>query len=244
MAYGAQSLIAKVGRRFNRLFPGLMLVLVACDNAPDGPSGATREAQPEATTPVVAAPVRADTTLVLAFGDSLTAGYGLPQDQSYPARLEAVLQASGADVRIQNAGVSGDTTTGGKARLDWVLKSLPKKPDLVIMALGANDALRGVDPAQTRANIDDMLSLLRAQDIPVLVAGMAAPRNLGTTYTQAFDSIFPDLAAKYDLPLYPFLLDGVVLDPDLNQSDGIHPNERGVAIIVERILPFVRAALP
>jgi acyl-CoA thioesterase-1 len=174
---------------------------------------------------------------VLALGDSLTAGYGLPSDQAFPVRLQAALKARGIDAVVDNAGVSGDTTAGGLARLDWTLNGA--KPRFAIVALGGNDGLRGLDPATTRANLDAILTKLRAAGVRVLLAGMLAPPNLGRDYGREFNAIFPELAAKHRVALYPFFLDGVAADPALNQADGIHPNAKGVDIIVQRILPDV-----
>ncbi len=176
---------------------------------------------------------------VLAFGDSLVSGYGLGESAAFPARLEAALIGHGIAARVVNAGVAGDTTSGGLGRLDWVLAD---KPDLVIVELGANDALRGLDPSATRANLDAMLERLDGAGARVLLAGMLAPRNLGTEYAAQFDAVFPDLAQEHGVEFYPFFLDGVAADPALNQSDGIHPNEAGVEIIVRRILPYVLRA--
>ncbi|MCP3871229.1 MAG: arylesterase [Gammaproteobacteria bacterium] len=173
---------------------------------------------------------------LMAFGDSLTAGFGLPPADSFPSQLEQALKAENQLVEVLNAGVSGDTTSGGLARLDWALSD---NPDLIIVALGANDSLRGVDPAITRANLSAILEKLQNRQIPVLLAGIYAPPNLGRQYGKSFNSIYPDLAERYDIPLYPFFLDGVVSDPSLNQQDGIHPNQEGVAVIVGRILPHV-----
>ena len=190
----------------------------------------------------ISATATAAPTRILAFGDSLFAGYGLSSDSdSIPSRLEALLRADGRDVVMVNAGVSGDTTTDGVARLDW---SLADKPDLVLLELGANDALRGQDPAMTRANLDKLLSRLKAANVPVVLIGMMAPRNLGPEYAARFDPIYPDLAKKYGAPLYPFILDGVALDPKLNQADGMHPNKDGAAIVAKRLLPTVEKALP
>lgn len=174
---------------------------------------------------------------LLALGDSLTAGYGLPADQAFPARLEAALRAAGHPVEVINAGVSGDTTAGGLARLDWALGGRP--PQFAIVELGANDALRGLEPGRAYDNLDRIIARLKAQGVRVLLAGMKAPRNLGREYAIAFDGIFPRLAAKHDVPLYEFMLDGIAADPALNQADGIHPNARGVEIMVQRILPHV-----
>lgn len=177
---------------------------------------------------------------ILALGDSLTAGYGLPAADSFPARLEQALRAQGLAVTVLNAGVSGDTTSGGLARLDWALAD---RPDAVIVALGANDGLRAVDPALTRANLAAILEKLQARKLPVLLAGMYAPPNLGREYGTAFNAIYPELARQYDALLYPFFLEGVATDPALNQGDGIHPNAEGVAVLVERIAPYVRRLL-
>jgi acyl-CoA thioesterase-1 len=173
---------------------------------------------------------------VLAFGDSLTAGLGLPDRQAFPAQLEARLRNEGIEVHIVNAGVSGDTTTDGLARLDWALAA---KPDYVILALGANDALRGIDPKIARANLDKMIVKIQASGAKLLLLGMLAPANWGADYEHAFDSIYPELAKAHDVPLYPFFLEGVAMNPALNQPDGLHPNERGVAILVDHIAPLV-----
>ena len=173
---------------------------------------------------------------LLVIGDSIAAGYGLPAEEAFPAKLEEALRARGHDIKVVNGGISGDTTAGGKARLAWALAS---QPDYVIIELGGNDGLRGLDPADTRANLDAMLTALRKANVPVLLTGMMAPRNLGPQYEKKFDAIFPALAKKHGVPLYPFFLDGIALDPKYNQPDLIHPNAKGVAVIVERILPAV-----
>lgn len=178
--------------------------------------------------------------VVLDFGDSLTAGYGLMPEQAFPARLEAWLRAHGVAARVINAGVSGDTTTDGLARLDWALAD---RPDLVILALGANDALRGIAPATVRDNLDKMLQKIDASGAKVLMLGMRAPPNWGEAYDRAFDGIFPDLAQARRATLYPFFLEGVAMNPDLNQPDGLHPNQRGVAVLVDRIGPLVAGLL-
>lgn len=183
----------------------------------------------------VAAPVS-----ILALGDSLTAGLGLEASEAFPARLEAALNAKGLDVRIVNAGVSGDTAAAGLARLDWALSD---DVDGLIVELGANDALRGLDPAQTEAALDAILARAAARNLPVLMAGMQAPRNLGPDYAAAFDAIYPRLAEKHGAILYPFFLDGVAAQPSLNQTDGIHPNGKGVDIIVKRIMPSVEGLI-
>lgn len=184
----------------------------------------------------IGASATAHAPVILDFGDSLTAGYGLMPDQAFPARLEAWLRRHGVAARVINAGVSGDTTTDGLARLDWALAD---KPDLVILALGANDALRGIDPAIVRANLDQMIRKIEAAHAKLLLLGMLAPPNWGHAYDRAFDRIFPDLARAYHVALYPFFLKGVAMKPDLNQPDGLHPNLRGVTVLVGRIGPVV-----
>ncbi len=178
--------------------------------------------------------------VLVVLGDSLTAGFGLAPEQAFPARLQVHLAARGIRVRVENAGVSGDTTAGGLARLDW---SVGADADAVIVELGANDALRGLPPEAAEANLDEILQRLRQRKLPVLIAGMLAPRNLGPEYIEAFDGIYPRLAEKYDAPLYRFFLDGVVQDPKLNQPDMLHPNEAGVEVIVRNIAPSVIALL-
>lgn len=175
-------------------------------------------------------------TRILALGDSLTAGFGLPAADSFVARLGAALDLVEHDVKVIDAGVSGDTTTGGLARLEWALAG---GVDAAIVALGSNDALRGIDPGVSRANLDRILSVLGQRNIPVLLAGMVAPRNLGSDYVAAFDAMYPELADQHGAILYPFFLDGVAMVPSLNQDDGIHPNARGVEVIVERMVPYV-----
>jgi acyl-CoA thioesterase I len=173
---------------------------------------------------------------IVALGDSLTAGYGLARADAFPVKLQNALAAKGVNVEIANAGVSGDTVSGGLARLDW---SVPDGTDAVILELGANDALRGLDPAITRKGLGEILDRLKQRKIPVLLCGMLAPRNFGADYDHAFDAIYPDLASRYGAILYPFFLAGVATDPKLNQGDGLHPNVAGVDIIVSRILPDV-----
>ena len=166
------------------------------------------------------------------------AGFGVDLDDGFVPQLQRWLSEHGADVELVNAGVSGDTTAGGLARLDW---SVGSDADGVILSLGANDMLRGIDPAETRANLEAMLSRLAERRLHVLVAGMRAGGNLGSEYRESFDAIYPDLAKRFRVPLYPFLLEGVALEPALNQADGIHPNAEGIAVIVEGIGPFVLA---
>lgn len=195
-----------------------------------------------AQTPAKAAPPREK--LVLAFGDSLTAGYQLKPGESFPAQLEAALRKEGREVRVHNAGVSGDTTAQGKARLPWVLASLKQKPDLAIVALGANDMLRGQPPAQAKANLDAILAELDKRGIPVIVAGMLAAPNLGPAYAKDYNAIFPALAKKHGAVLYPFFTNGVTAQPKYLLADGMHPNPAGVGVMVKGILPTVRSSLP
>jgi acyl-CoA thioesterase I len=192
-------------------------------------------------TPAAARAQAAGPIRLLALGDSLTAGYGLPAGQGFVPRLEAALRARGHNVRVLDAGVSGDTTAGGLARLDW---ALAERPHAALVELGGNDGLRGLPPRDSRANLSAILDKLAARDIPTLLAGMVAPPNLGTEYGREFLSTFADLARERPgVVFYPFFLDGVAADPALNQPDGIHPNARGVEEVVRRILPAVEALL-
>jgi acyl-CoA thioesterase-1 len=183
-----------------------------------------------------AVPAAARAPVILAFGDSLTAGLGLAPNETFPVRLEARLRADGIEARVVNGGMSGDTTTGGLARLDWALAG---KPDIVILELGANDTLRGIEPRIVRANLDAMLTKIQDSGAKVLLTGMRALANWGADYQHAFESIYPELARAHGVALYPFFLDGVAMDPELNQPDGLHPNGRGVAALVDRIAPYV-----
>ena len=177
---------------------------------------------------------------VVALGDSLTAGYLLPAPAAFPAVLERALQARGLAVEIANAGVSGDTASQGLERLDW---SVPDGTDAVIVELGANDALRGIDPAVTRKALETIITRLKGRGIAVMLAGMYAPRNMGAEYVAAFDGLFPDLAGRHGVPLYPFFLDGVAGETRYVMKDGLHPTADGVKVVVERILPSVERFL-
>ena len=178
--------------------------------------------------------------VLVVIGDSLVAGYGLAPGEAFPEKLAATLAARGQNVRVVNAGVSGDTSAGGLERLDW---AVPAEATAAIVELGANDALRGLDPAATRGNLDTIIARLKQRGIAVLIAGMLAPPNLGHAYGEAFGAIYPELAKKYSVALYPFFLDGVAARPELNQPDGMHPTARGVDVIVAGILPQVEALL-
>lgn len=177
---------------------------------------------------------------IVGFGDSLMAGYLLPSNAAFPQKLEKALDDKGYEVTIENAGVSGDTTTGGLARIDW---SIPDDTDLVILELGANDALRGISPDITEKNLDEMLSRLKARGISVILAGMMAPPNMGKDYADKFNPIYPKLAQKYSVPLYPFFLDGVAAQKGLLLEDGMHPNEKGVETMVSHFMPTIEKTL-
>jgi acyl-CoA thioesterase-1 len=187
-----------------------------------------------------AGPVFAQPVKMVVLGDSLSAGLGLSGPAAFPARLQKALKDNGIEVDMINAGVSGDTSSGGRDRLDW---SIPAGTEAVIVELGANDAMRGTDPAVTRAALSDIVSRLKARKIAVMLCGMLAPPNYGQDYAAKFNTIYPDLAKKFDVPLYPFFLDGVAAEPKLNQADGIHPTAEGVDIIVTKMLPTVQAFL-
>ncbi|WMT79340.1 arylesterase [Bradyrhizobium sp. Ash2021] len=184
---------------------------------------------------VTAKPVK-----MVVLGDSLSAGYGLPAGAAFPVRLQKALDTKGIKVDMINAGVSGDTASGGRDRLDW---SVPEGTDAVIVELGANDALRGTDPAVTHAALSDILTRLKARGVAVLLCGMVAPPNYGSDYAARFNAIYPELAKSFGVPLYPFFLDGVAADVRLNQADGMHPTAEGVDLVVKNILPTVEAFL-
>jgi acyl-CoA thioesterase-1 len=179
------------------------------------------------------------TIRILALGDSLTSGYGLPNGSAFPDVLERALKAQHVNVTLINAGVAGDTSSDGLARLDWTLSDPKNTPDAAIVELGANDALRGLPPAEMERNLDAILAKLKARNIPVLLAGMKSPRNLGPAYAAEYDAVFARLSKKYNTLLYPFFLDGVVLDRSLIQTDGLHPNAKGLDVIVKNIAPSV-----
>lgn len=213
----------------------LLQVLVGCGPAAESTKSEPASAKSEA-------PAQYD-KLVVAFGDSLYAGYRLAPNEGLAPQLQAALKADGINARVHNAGVSGDTTAAGRTRLAFVLDNLERKPDLVVLGLGGNDMLRGIKPAETRANMKAMLDELRKRDIDVILTGMLAAPNLGQDYARAFNAIFPQLAKEYDAPLYPFFLDKVVTDSALMLPDGIHPNAKGVSRVVEGLSPLVEAAL-
>lgn len=227
---------------FIRLVPyaAALLLLQGCSgdnqaaeqNAPQRPSNAAGAATPAA-----------DAKLVLALGDSLYAGYGVAQNESFPAQLQRALTGQGIAVDIRNAGVSGDTTAAGRQRLAFALDGLPRKPDLVMVNLGGNDMLRGIDPAETRANLTAICEELKRRGIPILLTGMIAAPNMGRAYADSFNTIYADLARQYDAALYPFFLDGVVTEQRLMQPDRVHPTAEGIGIIVGKVAPLVASTL-
>ncbi|WP_075291700.1 arylesterase [Pararhizobium arenae] len=183
---------------------------------------------------------RAEPLQLVGFGDSLMAGYQLPPEDAFPARLEKALKAKGHDIVISNAGVSGDTTSGGLARIDW---SVPEGTKGVILELGANDALRGIPPEESRKNLIAMIEKLKSRNIPVLLVGMLAPPNMGDDYAARFNPIYPELSQTYSVGLYPFFLDGVIENPALKIEDGMHPNADGVQAMVDKFLPYAERFL-
>jgi acyl-CoA thioesterase I len=217
----------------------LCQALAACGSAEAPPESTKERAQTQTV-----APVPADAPLVIAFGDSLYAGYQLGPTEGLAPQLQAALVAAGRPARVQNAGVSGDTTAAGRARLTFVLDNAPAKPALVVLGLGGNDMLRGIGAAETRANLTAMMDELKRRDIPVVLTGMLAAPNLGADYGRDFNSIFTDLAKRYDATLYPFILEGVLTKPELMLPDGVHPTADGVTVMAEGIAPLVAGKLP
>ncbi len=225
-------------KRTFRLYGVALLLLqgvIACSPAKQGDEGAKN--------PVEAAVPVTSKYLVVAFGDSLYAGYQLGPKEGFAPQLEAALRLAGYPARVHNAGVSGDTTAAGKARLTFVLDNLGQKPDLLLLGLGGNDMLRGIKPSETRANLTVMLEELKRRKIPFILTGILASPNMGADYANSFNPVFPALAKQYGAPLYPFFLEGVVTNKALMLGDDIHPNAKGVARIVEGVAPVVEAAL-
>jgi len=218
---------------------GAALLLAGCgsEEAPPPPQRSAVEAPPDI-------PVMGEEVAILALGDSLLTGYGLKEGESYPAKLEAALRARGINARIANAGVSGDTTAGGRERLAFTLKSQPRPPALVIISLGGNDMLRGLKPDVTRANLEAILSDLKARGIPVVLLGMLAAPNLGKDYAKAFNPIYPQLARQYGATLVPFFLQPLMDRPDLVQDDRVHPTATGIEAMVAATMDTVAEALP
>ncbi|MET0365666.1 MAG: arylesterase [Sphingobium sp.] len=234
--------------RFRQYGASLLLVqlLLACSPDPAGRGNASNgvavqnAAQPS---PAASAAIPADAKLVVAFGDSLYAGYNLGPTEGFAPVLEKALVARGIKARVVNAGVSGDTSTDGRGRLAFALDGLPRKPDLVLVGLGGNDMLRGLAPKMTRDNLDAILAELKTRQIPAMLTGMLASPNMGPDYAAAFNPIYADLAKKYAVPLYPFFLDGVIGHRDLQLPDGIHPNPKGVGIVAGKVAPVVAGVL-
>lgn len=229
--------------RFLQYGACLLLVQLVVGCSQDAPKQEAAISNGSNATAPAATALLADAKLVVAFGDSLFAGYNLAQDQGFAPALERRLAASGIKARVFNAGVSGDTSAAGLQRLAFTLDGLDRKPDLIIVGLGANDMLRGLSPETTRANLDAILIELKKRDIPTMLTGMLAAPNMGPEYAEAFNPIYPDLAKKYGLTLYPFFLDGVAGHRLLLLPDGMHPNDKGIDTIIGRIAPIVVANL-
>lgn len=217
----------------------LALALTACGQEAPAPEADGSIAEDEMAIPVMGEEVR-----IVAFGDSLFAGYNLAEEEGYPERLEAALRGRGINARVIDAGVSGDTSAAGADRIDFVLEAQEEKPDLFILELGGNDMLRSIGPEETRANFDAMLSALSEAEVPVLIMGMRAPPNLGPEYQSAFDTIYADMAEKYDTALIPFWLEDIYQNPRLFQEDRIHPTAEGIEALVESTIGAVVEALP
>lgn len=222
--------------------PLLALALAACESeVEEAEAPAASSAETTAPTDIA---VEGEEWRILAFGDSLFAGYNLAEHEGYPERLERALRQQGINARVIDAGVSGDTSAAGRQRLGFVLDRQDEKPDLVLLELGGNDMLRGLDPSDTRANFEAMLSELQRREIPVLLMGMRAPPNYGPDYQQRFDALYGELAREYDAQLVPFWLESIYQDPSLFQSDRIHPTAQGIDALVADTLDEVQAALP
>jgi acyl-CoA thioesterase-1 len=225
----------------------LLLFVQLCACSRSAPSDEANQAAPLPVQTPAAAPaqpdVPADAKLVVVFGDSLYAGYNLGPREGFAPVLERVIESRGVKARVINAGVSGETTADGLRRLAFTLDGLPRKPDLVLVGLGANDMLRGIDPAIARANLEAILAELKRRRVPAMLTGMMASRNMGPDYVAAFDRLYPELAKKYGVPLYPFFLDGVIGHRELQLPDGLHPNAKGIVTIVDKVAPVVAGEL-
>ncbi len=239
------TILEKQMRRWPLYGGGLALLqaglLAGCDRTPEvpAPPPTTNAISPAAATPAPQGPER----LILAFGDSLYAGYGLDRGQSLPDAVQNRLRKDGINATIVNAGVSGDTSAAGRQRFAFALDNMKRKPDLVLIGLGGNDVLRQISPAETRLNMTAMLDEAKRRGIPVMLTGMMAPPNLGPDFSSQFNTIWPDLAKRYDTILYPFILDGVIGNAQLMQADHVHPNQNGVNKIAARVAPVVENAL-
>lgn len=230
-------------RKMGRYAAAAAMVQALCLAGCDAPASRPLPKQTTAAAAVPAATPIGPERVILAFGDSLYAGYGLDRGQSLPDAIQARLRAGGINATVVNAGVSGDTTAAGRQRLAFVLDNMARPPELVMLGLGGNDVLRQLPVTETRANMIAMLDELRRRKLPVLLTGMKAPPNLGPDYVRSFDAIWPDLAKRYDGVLYPFILDGVIDDPALMQHDRVHPNATGVTRIADRVTPLVQRVL-
>ncbi|APG63795.1 hypothetical protein LPB140_10695 [Sphingorhabdus lutea] len=231
-------------RLFNFIRYGVLILFFQGLSACDGQTTAGIDQQQQNNMVDVAKPQQEDAKfLVLAFGDSLYAGYGLKSGEGLVPMLQSSLQADGMSVKVHPAGVSGDTTMAGLKRFSFVLDNLKRKPDLILLGLGGNDMLRGISPAQTAENLTQMMDIAKSKNIPVMLTGMIAPTNMGAEYVNKFNAIYPKLAKKYQANLYPFILDGVVTDKKYMLPDAIHPNAEGIKIIVNRISPMVNDSL-
>jgi acyl-CoA thioesterase-1 len=223
---------------------GQIMLLAGCDKGPQLPPAENPAADVAASlAPADVARPAGPERLILAFGDSLYAGYGLQRGEDLPDAIQARLRKAGINATIVNAGVSGDTSAAGRQRLAFALDNMPHKPDLVMLGLGGNDVLRQIGPAETRANMNAMMEELAKRKVPVVLTGMMAPPNLGPEYRAQFDAIWPDLAKQYHAGLYPFILNGVLGKPALMQADGVHPNVQGVQIVADQVAPVVSGAL-
>jgi acyl-CoA thioesterase-1 len=229
----------------NRLaqYAGALLLLQGLGGCSNENNPAAEPTSMVATSAAASWQQAADAPLVVAFGDSLYAGYGLGPKESFPAKLEKALKAKGIAVTISNAGVSGNTTAEAQRRLAFTLDGFQRKPDLMMVNLGGNDMLRGIDPKETRANLTAICEELKRRGIPILLTGMIAAPNMGADYADRFNAIYPDLAKKYDAALYPFFLEGVVTNPKLMQADRVHPTAQGIDVIVGNIEPLVEKKL-
>ncbi|MGA1800156.1 arylesterase [Sphingomonas sp. 4RDLI-65] len=244
-----QTGLEKQTRRWPLYGVGLALLqaaaLAGCDRGAEAPAPApTANAVASVTESVAEVPAPSGPErLILAFGDSLYAGYGLDRGQSLPDAVQSRLRRDGINAKVVNAGVSGDTSAAGRQRFAFALDNMPRKPDLVLIGLGGNDVLRQISPAETRANMTAMLDEAKRRTIPVMLTGMMAPPNLGPDFTSQFNAIWPDLAKRYDVALYPFILDSVIGNTKLMQADHVHPNRTGVDRIAARVAPVVETAL-
>lgn len=229
-----------MARHVRKLMTAGMILLASC--APE--AGTSNSSQSGNAVPVATPRPVGEERLILAVGDSLYAGYGLRKGEGLPAQLESRLRMAGINATVIDSGVSGDTSAAGRQRLVFTLDSLKRTPDLVILGLGGNDALRQISPAETRVEMTAMMDELKRRKVRVLLTGMRAPPNLGPEYAKSFETIWPDLAAKYDASLYPFILDGVITDPNLMQGDGVHPTAAGVERMADAIAPIAIKQLP